>query len=193
MVTATEKADLAWLLPQLQGPGRPGSPFLPLGPFLPGVPCLPGAPLTPLGPRGPARPMAPALPFGPGFPRLPVRPGEPGRQNSWCHGGDRRELGRGLALAFHPWNTRLWVKERTQSVQSHRNGCKSRHYQGHFSHLIWKVGMVTCAFQNHVDWGKDNLSQFMPFPCPAFEGRVWFVCQVSPSPGCANNGLRQEL
>uniref|UniRef100_A0A8C3UMZ7 Uncharacterized protein n=1 Tax=Catharus ustulatus TaxID=91951 RepID=A0A8C3UMZ7_CATUS len=64
----------------MQGPGSPGSPWLPLGPFLPGAPIFPGFPFNPLGPRGPALPRSPVFPFGPGLPGFPVLPWGPGRK-----------------------------------------------------------------------------------------------------------------
>lgn len=37
--------------------------------------------------------------------------------------------------------------------------------QGHFSPSYLESGNGMYArFKNHVDWGKDDLSQFMPFP-----------------------------
>lgn len=166
MVTATEKADLAWVLPQLQGPGGP-APLSCLWAPSCSMPLPAGAPLW-LGATW-GRPAQ----HGPGFAlRVAWLPDYPSGQVNL----EDRTAG---LMERGPQRTRQRARFGFPSLE-HKALGKGKNTvcavtQKWMQIMILLAGAFLPSYLesgngnmhlpgNHVDWGKDDLSQFMPFP-----------------------------
>ena len=72
--------EIAIVGPEIDSPGSPFAPGIPLGPGTPIIPCSPlrpGGPITPCFPCGPGSPLPPRDPFLPVAPRGPFLPRDP--------------------------------------------------------------------------------------------------------------------